>query len=58
VPEVITQEILGHERAGEVTWIYTHAAADYAGQVLAALDDGKPGVRRKPVRRLQAVQAA
>lgn len=39
VPEAVTQEILGHERAGEVTWLYTHAAADYAGQVLAALED-------------------
>ncbi|MGW4883406.1 tyrosine-type recombinase/integrase [Streptomyces murinus] len=59
VPEVITQEILGHERAGEVTWIYTHAAADYAGQVLAALEDGKPGaVKRAPGRRLRAVKAA
>ncbi|WHX19796.1 tyrosine-type recombinase/integrase [Streptomyces malaysiensis subsp. malaysiensis] len=46
VPEVVTQEILGHERAGEVTWLYTHAAADYAGQVLAALNDGKPGQKR------------
>lgn len=43
VPEVIAQEILGHERAGKVTWLYTHAAADYAGQVLAALEDKKPG---------------
>lgn len=43
VPEVIAQEILGHERAGEGTWLYTHSAADYAGQVLAALGDGKPG---------------
>ncbi|MFJ2174388.1 tyrosine-type recombinase/integrase [Streptomyces sp. NPDC087851] len=41
VPEVIAQEILGHERAGKVTWLYTHAAADYAGQVRAALEDGK-----------------
>ncbi|MEV0090382.1 tyrosine-type recombinase/integrase [Streptomyces sp. NPDC050738] len=41
VPEVVTQEILGHERAGEVTWLYTHAAADYPGQVLAALEDRK-----------------
>jgi integrase len=45
VPEVITQEILGHERAGSVTWLYTHAAADVAGQVLAALGDTKPGGR-------------
>ncbi|MGW3442230.1 tyrosine-type recombinase/integrase [Streptomyces sp. NPDC001076] len=58
VPEVITQEILGHERAGEVTWIYTHAAADYAGQVLAALEDGKPGTAQLPRHRLQVVQAA
>ncbi|MEV4335710.1 tyrosine-type recombinase/integrase [Streptomyces sp. NPDC049590] len=59
VPEVITQEILGHERAGEVTWVYTHAAADYAGQVLAALEESKPGTpaqRRR--RRLQVVTAA
>lgn len=58
VPEVITQEILGHERAGEVTWIYTHAAADYAGQVLAALEEGKPGVLVRKSRRLQVVSAA
>ncbi|MEU6535573.1 site-specific integrase [Streptomyces sp. NPDC047000] len=59
VPEVITQEILGHERAGEVTWIYTHAAADYAGQVLAALEERKPGAAAgKPGRRLRAVPAA
>ncbi|WP_405676840.1 tyrosine-type recombinase/integrase [Streptomyces sp. NBC_01511] len=58
VPEVVTQEILGHERAGEVTWLYTHAAADYAGQVLAALEDRKPGkpVRERP--RLRSVRAA
>ncbi|MEV0446083.1 tyrosine-type recombinase/integrase [Streptomyces spectabilis] len=41
VPEAITQEILGHERAGEVTWLYTHAASDYCGQVLAAMEDWK-----------------
>lgn len=46
VPEAVVQEILGHERAGAVTWLYTHAAADYAGQVLAALRDGQPGRRR------------
>lgn len=45
VPEAIAQEILGHERAGEVTWLYTHAAADYAGQVLAAWEDGAIGQR-------------
>jgi integrase len=41
VPEAIAQEILGHERAGKVTWLYMHAAPDYAGQVLAAMDDWK-----------------
>jgi len=46
VPEAIAQEILGHERAGEVTWLYTHAAADYAGQVLAAWEDGAIGQKR------------
>jgi integrase len=46
IPEALVQEILGHERAGAVTWLYTHAAADYAGQVLAALTLGQPGRRR------------
>ncbi|MEU2797661.1 site-specific integrase [Streptomyces sp. NPDC007117] len=50
VPEVIVQEVLGHERAGKVTWLYTHAAADFAGQVLAALEQKKPGGYRKPLR--------
>lgn len=45
VPEVVVQEILGHERAGAVTWIYTHAAADTAGQVLAALTEARPPLR-------------
>lgn len=45
VPEVVVQEILGHERAGAVTWIYTHAAADTAGQVLAALTEQRPPLR-------------
>ncbi|MBP2583344.1 integrase [Streptomyces sp. PvR006] len=54
VPEIITQEILGHERAGEVTWLYTHAAADYAGQVLAALEESKPGAVA-PRRRMRLV---
>lgn len=59
VPEVIAQEILGHERGGKVTWIYTHASADYAGQVLAALEDGKPGVQKRGAgRRLRVVAAA
>lgn len=42
VPEVVVQEILGHERGGEVTWLYTHAASDVAGQVLAALTGARP----------------
>lgn len=46
VPEAVVQEILGHERAGAVTWLYTHAAADYAGQVAVALREGQPGRRR------------
>ncbi|MFI8254129.1 tyrosine-type recombinase/integrase [Streptomyces filamentosus] len=54
VPEVITQEILGHERAGEVTWLYTHAATDYAGQVLAALEERKLGAA-PPKRRMRLV---
>lgn len=45
VPEVVVQEILGHERAGAVTWLYTHAAADTAGQVLAALMEARPPLR-------------
>lgn len=36
----------------------THAAADYAGQVLAALEDGKPGAERSPRHRLRALPAA
>lgn len=49
VPEAVVQELLGHERAGEVTWLYTHAANDVAGQVLAAFADrwaDKPNKRR------------
>jgi integrase len=54
VPEAITQELLGHERAGAVTWLYTHAAADYAGQALAALQDGTIANRRRARLRLVA----
>ena len=54
VPEAITQELLGHERAGKVTWLYTHAAADYAGQALAALEDGAPGSRQRRLRLVAA----
>lgn len=45
VPEVVVQEILGHERGGDITWLYTHAAADVAGQVLAALTQERPPLR-------------
>ncbi|MEU3598817.1 tyrosine-type recombinase/integrase [Streptomyces sp. NPDC006798] len=58
VPEVITQEILGHERAGRVTWLYTHAAADYPGQVLAALEQGKRATAARPPRPLRVVPTA
>jgi hypothetical protein len=33
----------------------THAAADFTGQVLAALEGGKPGTVRNLGRRLRAV---
>lgn len=44
VPEAVVQEVLGHERAGSVTWLYTYAARDVAGQILAAMAD--QGARR------------
>lgn len=46
VPEMVIQEILGHERASSVTWLYEHAANDVAGQVLAAMRDQRPHSRR------------
>lgn len=46
VPEMVIQEILGHERASSVTWLYEHAANDVAGQVLAAMRDQRPDGRR------------
>lgn len=49
VPEVVTQEIMGHERGGDVTWLYTHAASDVAGQVLAAIEDAQSGRRLRAV---------
>ncbi|MFD8597002.1 tyrosine-type recombinase/integrase [Kitasatospora sp. NPDC059646] len=57
VPEAVTQELLGHERGGEVTWLYTHAASDAAGQVLVAMADWKEArARREPhSRRLRVV---
>lgn len=47
VPEAVVQEILGHERGGAVTWLYTHAGKDPAGQLAAAMADWKArGSRR------------
>jgi integrase len=37
VPEKVAQTVLGHERGGRVTWLYTHAGSDPAEQVRAAL---------------------
>lgn len=44
IPEADAQRILGHERGGRVTWLYTHASADSVSSVRAALDGG--GLRR------------
>lgn len=38
VPEADAQRILGHERGGKITWLYTHARADSLSNVRAALD--------------------
>lgn len=44
IPEADAQRILGHERGGRVTWLYTHASADSVTNVRAVLDGG--GLRR------------
>lgn len=44
IPEADAQRILGHERGGRVTWLYTHASADSVSSVRSALDGG--GLRR------------
>ena len=44
IPEADAQRILGHERGGRVTWLYTHASADSVTNVRSALDGG--GLRR------------
>jgi integrase len=44
IPEADAQRILGHERGGRVTWLYTHASADSVTSVRSALDGG--GLRR------------
>lgn len=43
VPEADAQAILGHERGGRVTWLYTHAGADSMDKVRAALEDEEDG---------------
>lgn len=50
VPEVIVQDLLGHRRASSVTWLYTHAATDVAGQVLAAFADRSRKMRGSHLR--------
>lgn len=40
VPEADAQRILGHERGGKITWLYTHARVDSLSNVRAALDGG------------------
>ncbi|MFE3326816.1 tyrosine recombinase XerC [Streptomyces sp. NPDC059176] len=40
VSEADAQRILGHERGGKVTWLYTHAGADSLDKVRSALGDG------------------
>ncbi|SDL29182.1 tyrosine-type recombinase/integrase [Streptomyces indicus] len=44
VSEADAQRILGHERGGKVTWLYTHAGADSVDKVRAALT-GETGLR-------------
>lgn len=40
VSEADAQRILGHERGGKVTWLYTHAGADSLDKVRSALGEG------------------
>lgn len=40
VSEADVQAILGHERGGKITWLYTHASSDAAARVLKALNGG------------------
>lgn len=55
VPESTRKELLGHERpGGDVTWLYTHGAADTKALVLRALGD-EPETPVEPVRRLRLV---
>ncbi|HEX5566677.1 MAG TPA: site-specific integrase [Streptomyces sp.] len=43
VPEKVVQSVMGHERGGRVTWLYTHAGEDPAEQVRAALTAARSG---------------
>jgi integrase len=45
IPEADAQKILGHERGGKVTWLYTHASSGSVDTVRSALD----GVRLRAV---------
>jgi integrase len=45
VSEADAQKILGHERGGKITWLYTHAGADAVDTVRAALGGDRPGLR-------------
>jgi integrase len=40
VPEADVQAIMGHERGGRITWLYTHASTEAADRVLQALSGG------------------
>lgn len=41
VPESDAQAMLGHDRAGKVTWVYTHESEDSREAVRAALNGGR-----------------
>jgi hypothetical protein len=56
VSDVLTR--LGARAQLEIRPTGHSPAADYAGQVLAALEDRKPGAVRKPGRRLRSVPTA
>jgi len=43
IPEADAQRILGHERGGRVTWLYTHASSGTVGSVRAVLDGDHHG---------------
>lgn len=40
IPEVDVQQVLGQERGGRVTWLYTHGSENAIESVRAALDTG------------------